>query len=68
MPPIFKLIQSAGGVEWDMMYNTFNCGLGMVIAVGASDVDTAMEAIRKAGDTPYIVGEIRNGEKGVDLI
>ena len=47
-----------------MMYNTFNMGLGMVLAVDPSDVDKTMEAIRQAGDTPYVVGRIEAGEKG----
>ena len=67
MPPIFKLIQSTGNIEEHMMYNTFNCGLGMVIAVSPSDVDAACGAIKSAGDTPFIVGEIRDGERGVEL-
>ena len=50
-----------------MMYNTFNMGLGMVLAVAPEDVDKTMEAIRKEGDTPYAVGRIEAGEKGVTL-
>ena len=49
------------------MYNTYNMGLGMVIAVEPKDVDAAMEAIRQAGDKPYVVGRIEDGEKGVEL-
>ena len=50
-----------------MMYNKFNMGLGMVLAVAPEDVDKTMEAIRKEGDTPYVVGRIEAGEKGVTL-
>ena len=53
--------------EEKMMYNTFNMGLGMVMAVAPADVDKTMEAIRKTGDTPYVVGRIEAGEKGVTL-
>lgn len=49
------------------MYNTYNMGLGMIVAVHKADVDKAMEAIRSAGDVPYVVGHIEAGEKGVDL-
>ena len=49
------------------MYNTFNMGLGMVVAVDKEDVDKTMEAIKAAGDTPYIVGHMEAGEKGVTL-
>ena len=51
----------------EMMYNTYNMGLGMVIATAPEDVDKTMEALKAAGDIPYIVGEIQNGEKGVTL-
>ena len=56
-----------GQVEEQMMYNTYNMGLGMVLAVAPEDVDRTMEAIRLAGDTPYVVGRIESGEKGVTL-
>ena len=56
-----------GDIEEHMMYNTFNMGLGMIVAVDEADVDRAMEAIRSAGDDPYVVGRIEAGEKGVDL-
>ena len=49
------------------MYNTYNMGLGMVLAVDPEDADKTMEAIRTAGETPYVVGEIEAGEKGVSL-
>ena len=50
-----------------MMYNTYNMGLGMVLAVDPADVDKTMEAIKSAGDTAYIVGHCEAGEKGVTL-
>ena len=56
-----------GNVEEQMMYNTFNMGIGMVVAVDKNDVDKAMEAIKAAGDTPYVIGRIEAGEKGVTL-
>ena len=65
--PIFDLLAKTGNIEEKMMYNTFNMGLGMVLAVDPSDVDKTMAAIREAGDTPYVVGKIIDGEKGVDL-
>ncbi len=68
MPPIFPLLQKTGDIAEEMMYNTFNCGLGMVIAVNPADVDATMEAIRSTGDTPFVVGEIVAGDKGVDLV
>ena len=65
--PIFKLLAEKGNIDEHMMYNTYNMGLGMVLAVDPADVDKTMEAIKAAGDTPYVVGKITDGEKGVTL-
>ena len=67
VPAIFRLLAEKGSIEEKMMYNTYNMGLGMVLAVSPEDADKTMEAVRKAGDTPYVVGHIEAGEKGVDL-
>ena len=61
------LFRSEGQIEDKMMYNTYNMGLGMILAVDPADVDKTMEAIKAAGETPYIVGSIKSGEKGVTL-
>ncbi|MDE7019504.1 MAG: phosphoribosylformylglycinamidine cyclo-ligase [Lachnospiraceae bacterium] len=66
--PIFKLLQKTGSLEEKMMYNTYNMGLGMVLAVEKEDADKVMEAVRAAGETPYRIGEIISGEKGVTLL
>ena len=50
-----------------MMYNTYNCGLGMVLAVDASDAERAVSILNEAGEKAYIVGSVISGEKGVDL-
>ena len=67
VPALFGLIQKNGNIEEHMMYNTFNMGLGMVIAVNPEDVETTMKAIEEAGDKCYVVGNIAEGDKGVDL-
>ena len=67
VPPIFDLMSKKGNIDEQMMYNTFNMGIGMVLAVDPEDVDAAMKAIRSTGDTPYVIGHIENGEKGVQL-
>ena len=67
VPPIFKLMAKTGDIDEQMMYNTYNMGLGMIVAVDAADVDKTMEAIKAAGETPYVVGKIEEGEKGVTL-
>ena len=67
VPAIFKLLQKTGNITDQMMYNTYNMGLGMVLAVDPADVDKTMEAIQAAGDTAYVVGHCEAGEKGVTL-
>ena len=67
VPALFDLIQKNGNIEEHMMYNTFNMGLGMVVAVDKKDVDATMKAIEDAGDKCYVVGNIVEGDKGVDL-
>ena len=67
VPALFDLIQKNGNIEEHMMYNTFNMGLGMVIAVNPEDVEATMKAIEEAGDKCYVVGNIVEGDKGVDL-
>lgn len=67
VPAIFKLLAEKGSIEEEMMYNTYNMGIGMVLAVDPSQVDTAMEAVREAGEIPYVIGYAEAGEKGVTL-
>ncbi|MEE1195298.1 MAG: phosphoribosylformylglycinamidine cyclo-ligase [Lachnospiraceae bacterium] len=67
IPPIFTLLAKTGGIEEKMMYNTYNMGLGMIVAVDKDDVEKTMEAIKAAGETPYVVGHIEAGEKGVEV-
>jgi phosphoribosylformylglycinamidine cyclo-ligase len=65
--PIFNMLAKDGNIEEAMMYNTFNMGLGMVIAIDRNEADKAIKAINNAGEKSYIIGEIINGEKGVSL-
>ena len=67
VPAIFKMMEREGNVEEHMMYNTYNMGIGMIVAVDPADVEKTMEAMRAAGDTSYVLGEIKDGEKGVTL-
>ena len=67
IPMIFRMLQEDGRIEEQMMYNTFNMGIGMVMAVDPSEADKCMEAVRAAGETPYLLGEVQAGEKGVTL-
>ncbi|MGN0365184.1 MAG: phosphoribosylformylglycinamidine cyclo-ligase [Suilimivivens sp.] len=67
IPAIFKLMQKKGNLEEKMMYNTYNMGLGMVLALDPSDVDKAVAAIEAAGEAAYVVGKVEAGEKGVTI-
>lgn len=67
IPAIFKMLQKTGNIEEQMMYNTYNMGIGMIVAVDPADVDKTMEAIKAAGETPYVIGRTEAGEKGVTL-
>lgn len=67
VPAIFRLLAQKGDIAEEMMYNTFNMGIGMIVAVDPGDADKAMEAIKAAGDVPYIIGSVEAGEKGVAL-
>ena len=68
IPAIFKLMAKAGDIKEEMMYNTFNMGLGMVIAVDKSDVSKTLEAIKALGELAYEIGYIEKGTKGIELI
>ncbi len=68
IPPVFSLMAKKGEVEEHMMYNTYNMGIGMILAVDPSDVEAALQAARSAGEDPYTVGVIEAGEKGVVLV
>ena len=67
VPAIFKLLASKGNIEEKMMYNTYNMGIGMVVAVSPSDVEKTLSARESAGDKAYVIGEVKSGEKGVEL-
>ena len=67
IPPIFRLIQKNGQIEENMMYNTYNMGLGMVLTVAKEDAGRTLDAIQAAGEMAYIVGTVEKGDKGVTV-
>ncbi len=67
IPAIFGLMQKKGNLEEKMMYNTYNMGLGMVLALDPADADKAVKAIEAAGEKAYVVGKVEAGEKGVAI-
>ena len=67
VPAIFRLMARTGNVEEEMMYNTYNMGIGMMLAVDASEADKAIAALKEAGEEAYLVGQVEAGDKGVTL-
>jgi len=67
VPAIFKLLAAKGEIAEEIMYNTFNMGIGMLAAVDPAAVDKTVAAMKEAGETPYVIGTIEAGEKGVTL-
>lgn len=67
IPPIFGMLEKDGDIAREMMYNTYNMGIGMMLAVDKNDADKVVEAVNGAGQNAYIVGEIVSGDKGVTL-
>ena len=68
VPAIFKLLEKTGDIEEEMMYNTYNMGIGMVLAIDPADVDKTMEALKAAGETCYELGQVEAGEKCAELV
>ena len=67
VPPIFAMLAKEGKIEEHVMYNTFNMGIGMVLALSEDDVHSAIAAIEAAGEKAYVIGDVISGEKGVEL-
>ena len=67
IPEIFRMLAKEGSIEEQMMYNTFNMGIGMVLAVDPADVDATLAVLAKTGDQAWLIGEVTDGEKGVEL-
>ena len=68
IPPIFDMLSKEGNISKEMMYNTYNMGIGMLLAVDAADADKTVALAEQAGEKAYIIGEIAEGEKGISLL
>ena len=68
VPAIFRLLAKEGGIEEHMIYNTYNMGIGMVLALSPEDAEKAIGVLEEAGETAYRIGCIEAGEKGVELV
>ncbi|MBS7007872.1 phosphoribosylformylglycinamidine cyclo-ligase [Anaerostipes sp.] len=67
VPAVFKLLAKTGDIDEKMMYNTYNMGIGMMVAVDEKSVNDTLEALERAGETAFVVGEIKAGDKGVTV-
>ena len=67
VPPIFPMMAKKGEIDEKIMYNTFNMGIGMIVAMAPEDVEKTMAAMKEAGETPYVIGSLEAGEKGVTV-
>lgn len=67
VPAIFQMMAREGNVEEKVMYNTYNMGIGMVLAVDPADVGQAVKAIQSSGEEAFVIGKVEDGEKGVTL-
>ena len=66
--PVFDMMQEKSGIAERDMYNTFNMGLGMIVAVAKENADKALECLKASGETAYIIGELQKGDKGVEIV
>lgn len=67
VPPVFSLLQEKGNVAWSDMYNTFNMGIGMVLAVASADADKVLAALQGLGEKAWCIGEIDKGEDRITI-
>lgn len=67
IPAIFTLMQKVGNIDDEMMYNTYNMGIGMLVAVSKDKVDDTIKALQDAGEKAFVVGECTQGTTGVTL-
>ena len=68
VPPIFEVIQRAGEIPERDMYNTFNMGIGLVIAIPNGEVGAALDVLTRAGEQAYVIGSVVKGDDGVVLV
>ena len=68
VPPIFEVIQRAGEIPERDMYNTFNMGIGLVIAIPNGEVGAALDVLTRAGEQAYVIGSVVKGDDGVILV
>ena len=68
VPEIFRMLRTDGGIEEHVMYNTFNMGIGMVLAVDEAHVERTVDAVERSGEKAYVIGEVTSGERCAEMI
>ena len=68
VPAIFKMLQKKGEIDDHMMYNTYNMGIGMVMALDPKDAEAAIGAVKAAGEKAFVIGTVESGEKSAELV
>jgi len=68
IPPVFGMLAKDGDITKEIMYNTYNMGIGMMLAISAEDAEKTVELIGQSGQKGFIVGEVTDGEKGVTMV
>ncbi|MGE5561240.1 MAG: phosphoribosylformylglycinamidine cyclo-ligase [Chloroflexota bacterium] len=68
LPPIFELLQLEGSIDWAEMYGTFNCGLGLIMALPRHQADVALKALDRVGEQAWLVGEVVAGDGRVEIV
>ncbi len=64
---MFEWLKTAANIDETEMHRTFNCGIGMTVTVPAATTAAALASLRGAGETAFVIGEIRAGSRGVVL-
>ena len=68
VPQIFRMLQARGGIEEHMMFNTYNMGIGMVMALAPEEADQAVRAVESAGEKAYVIGMVQSGDRCAEIV
>ena len=68
VPAIFRMLQEEGEIAEHVMYNTFNMGIGMVMALDSADAEQAVKVLREAGEQAFVIGSVEAGERKAEII
>lgn len=66
--PVFEEIQKVGNISEHDMFNTFNMGVGMIAIVSEQDADKALATLKEAGEDAYVIGQVQEGQQGIEIL